>query len=449
MSDTLELLDTLVQKALTLGADAADAVAIDARSKAISVREGKLEDVDASEGQDIGLRVLIGTKQAITSSSNRSPKALTEMLERTIEMARGVPDDPYCGLAPADKLAGPSDLALQDTLELLDTTDLSADTLRDMCLEAEAEARAVKGVTNSNGASASASRWSIALATSHGFRGTYGGSSFSVSASAVAGSGTAMERDYDFSSTRHAADLASPALIGRAAGEKAVKRLGATSFKSGRMPVVFDPRVAGSLVGHFIGAVNGAAIARGSSFLKDMMGEQVFAPSVTILDDPHRVRGLKSRLFDGEGVRTRLTHLAEDGVLKTWMLNSAAARQLGLEVTGHASRSAGSTPGISGSNIYMAAGSLPPSELISDIETGIYVTELIGMGVNGVTGDYSRGAAGFLIEKGEITRPVNEITIAGNLKDMYKAMTPANDLTFKYGLNAPTVRIDAVTIAGN
>ena len=443
-TDTLSILDDLVQSALKSGADAADSVAVDARSRGISWRDGSMEDVESSEAEDIGLRVLIGNKQAMVSTSDRRPSNLAELVSRTVSMAKAVPEDEFCGLAPEEKLhTGPV-----AELDLYDDTDVSADTLKDMARDAEDAARAVAGVTNSDGAGASASSWAISLVTSHGFSGHYRGSSFSASVSAVAGEGTGMERDYEFTSARHFNDLMKTSDVGRIAGERAVKRLKPAKIESGQMPVVFSPRVANSLLGHLSGAITGSSVARGTSFLKDMLGQSVFADGVNIVDDPLRVRGLSSKLFDGEGVSVQKTALVEDGLLTSWLQNSASARQLGMEVTGHASRGTSSAPGISTSNFYMEAGKQTPEELIGDIVDGFYVTELIGMGVNAVTGDYSRGAAGFRIRNGELAESVSEITIASNLKDMFRALVPASDLEFKYGTNAPTTRIDGMMIAG-
>lgn len=443
-TDTLSLLDDLVKSALKAGADAADAVAVDARSRGISWRDGQMEDVEGSEGEDIGLRVLIGKQQAMVSTSDRRGDSLKNLVSRTVSMAKAVPEDEYCGLAPEDRLhTGPF-----AELDLYDPTEVSAATLGDMARDAEDAARSVKGVTNSDGAGAGASSWAISLVTSHGFSGHYKGSSFSASVSAVAGEGTGMERDYEFTSARHFSDLVSCESVGRAAGERAVSRLNPAKIDSGKMTVVFDPRESKSLLGHFSGAISGSSVARGTSFLKDMLGDQIFADNVDIIDDPLRVRGLSSKLFDGEGVRVCKSSLVKDGVLTSWMLNSATARQLGMDVTGHASRGTSSAPGISSSNLYMSAGTLSPADLMADIEDGFYITELIGMGVNAVTGDYSRGAAGFRIRGGELAEPVSEVTIAGNLKDMFRRLVPASDLEFKYGTNAPTVRIDGMMIAG-
>lgn len=444
MSDnTLDILHDLVGAATKQGADGADAVAVDSTSTGVSWLNGALEDVERSENSDIGLRVMIGKHQAIVSSSDRRRDALVGLVTRALDMARAVPEDAYCGLADADRL-------LTDALPelgLYDDTDVSADSLAEYTHEMEDAMFQVDGVTTTAGGGASAGSYALAMVTSHGFAGHFKGSSFSASISAVAGEGTGMERDYDFSSKRFYSDLDDAATIGRTAGENAVKRLNPASVKSGMMPVLFDPRVANSLVGHFLGSINGASIASGTSFLKDQLGEAVFDREINIIDDPLMMRGLGSRPFDGEGVTTTKQKLIDGGVLNNWMLNSAYARQLGLETTGHATRGTSSPPGIGGSNVYMEAGTLSPAELMADIKNGIYITELIGMGVNGVTGDYSRGAAGFLIENGIITRPVNEITIAGNLKDMFTNIVAASDLTFKYGTNAPTVRVDGLTVA--
>ena len=306
----------------------------------------------------------------------------------------------------------------------------------------------MKGVTNSEGGGASFSRSAIALATSTGFYGRYAGTSHGIGVAVLAGEGTGMERDYDHASARHAGDLRNAEEIGRTAGEKAVKRLNPRSMKSQTVPVVFHPDEAAGLLGHFAGAISGIAIARGVSFLKDRMGQAIFRSGLNIIDDPHRPRGLRSKPFDGEGVANQRRALIEDGVLTTWLLDCASARQLGLATTGHAARGTGGPPSPSSTNLYLEAGKLPVKDLIADIKQGFYVTELMGMGVNSVTGDYSRGAAGFWIENGEIAFPVSEVTIAGNLKDMFANLTPASDLEFRHGTNAPTVRIEGMTLAG-
>ncbi len=443
-SDNLNLLGDLIGMARKAGADAADAVAVNSASLSVSCRLGRPEDLERSESRDIGLRVFIGRSQAIVSSSDDSAEARKAMIERAIAMARLTPEDPYCGLAPEDRLA--RDLP---DLDLYDATEPDSETLINLAMRAEEAGRAVKGVTNSEGADASWSRHGIALVTSHGFSAAYRGSSFGLSASMIAGKDTGMERDYDFTSARHFADLCAPEEIGATAGERAVARLNPRKMPSCTAPVVFDRRVSASLLGHFSGAVNGSTVARGTSFLKDAMDHPVFSPAVTIIDDPHRLRGLRSKPFDGEGVANQPLKLVENGVLANWLLDSTSARQLNLQTNGRASRGTGSPPSPAPTNLYMQAGNLPLKALLADIASGFYVTELIGMGVNGVTGDYSRGAAGFWIENGEIAYPVSGMTIAGNLKDMFRQITPADDLEFRYGTNAPTLRIDGMTVAGD
>ena len=437
------LLSDLIAAAKRVGADAADALFVENISASVSYRLGKLEDVERSESADLGLRVFLGNKVAFVSSTDFSREALDQLPERAIAMARLAPEDKYAGLAPADRLAKSI-----PALDLEDPAEPAADVLVKRARTAEAAGMAVKGVTNSEGGGASFSRAAVALATSSGFYGRYAGTSHSTGVSMLAGEGTGMERDYDQASARHAGDLRDAADIGRIAGERAVSRLNPRKVKSQAVPVVFDPRESAGLIGHFAGAISGAGIARGVSFLKDKMGEQIFAPGISIIDDPHRARGQRSKPFDGEGVANQKRALIEKGRLTTWLLDCASARQLDLETTGHAARGTGGPPHPSATNLYMEPGALSPEALIADIEQGFYVTELLGMGVNGVTGDYSRGAAGFWIEKGKIAFPVSEITIAGNLKDMFLHITPARDLVFRYGTNAPTLRIEGMTIAG-
>lgn len=434
----------LVERALKAGADAAEAIVFEGQSLGVSWRLGKLEDVERSEGRDVGLRVFIGSRQAVVSTTDLSERSLGPLVERVVAMARVAPEDPYAGLADPDLLASSwPDLEIDDP-----SSAPTAEALAASAAEAEEAALAVKGVTNSGGAGAQWGRSGMALVTSGGFSGAYSGTSFSVSCSVLAGEGTRMERDYDYSSARHLADLDAPARIGRSAGERAVRRLDPRKVRSQAVPIVYDPRVSAGLVGHFAGAISGAAITRKTSFLQHAMGKPVFAPGIEIVDDPHRKRGLRSKPFDGEGVRNRAMKLIENGTLTTWLLDTASARQLGLRSTGHAARGAGGPPSPSTTNLYMAPGKLSPEALIADIQQGLYVTELIGMGVNGVTGDYSRGASGFWIENGKIGFPVSEITVAGNLKEMFLHMTPANDLVFRYATNAPTIRVEGMTVAG-
>ena len=412
-------------------------------SLSVGERMGEREKLARSEAQDLGLRVFVGKRQAIVSTSDFNQAGIDELADRAVAMARVVPEDPHCGLAD------PADLAKTIVaLDCLDPTEPGEADLTRRVRAAEAAARGVAGVTNSEGAEAGWGRVEVALASSTGFFGTYAQSSFGLSVSVLAGTGTGMERDYDYSSTVYLADLEDAAKLGRSAGERAVKRLNPRKAQTTKVPIVFDPRISASLVGHFLGAINGAGIARGTSFLKDRMGEPVFAAGIDILDDPHRARGLRSKPFDGEGLATRRHKLTEDGVLKTWILDCRSARQLGLKSTGHAARGASSPPSPSATNVHMAAGRISRDDLLKSIDDGFYATELIGSGVNGVTGDYSRGAAGFWIEKGIIAHPVSEITIAGNLKEMFRHLVPADDLAFRYGVNAPTLRVDGMTVAG-
>lgn len=438
-----EILERLIASSRAAGADAADALFVESVSSSVSYRLGKLEDAERAESNDLGLRVFVGQKVAFVSSTDFSRDALAQLPQRAVAMARLAPEDKYAGLAPRDRLASQF-----PALDLEDADEPSADALVVLARDSEGAAMAVPGVTNSEGGGASFSRSGVALATSEGFFGSYAGTSHSIGVAVLAGEGTAMERDYDQASARHKSDLKAAADIGRSAGERAVRRLHPRKVKSQAVPIVYDPRVSGGLIGHFAGAISGASIARGVSFLKDMMGKTVFPPTVTIVDDPHRIRGLRSKPFDGEGVANQRRNLIDHGVLSTWLLDCASARQLGLSTTGHASRGTGGPPSPSATNLYMEAGIVSPDALIADIKAGFYVTELIGMGVNSVTGDYSRGAAGFWIENGAIAYPASEITIAGNLKDMFRNLTAANDLEFRHGTNAPTLRVEGMTVAG-
>jgi PmbA protein len=435
--------ERLVKAALSRGADAADAVAMRSMSLAIEVRDGAVEESERAEGDDLGLRVLVGHRQAVVSTNDTASDGSAALAERAVAMARAAPEDKFAGLADEALLAHDF-----PDLDLIDPVLPSVAQLEAIARAAEAAAFAVKGVTKSGGASASAGVAGMVLVTSHGFRGAYLGSRHGVSMTAIAGEGTGMERDYDYSSTLHAADLESPEKIGRTAGERAVERLNPRKVSTRKVPVVFDRRVAGTLVSHLASAANGAAVARKTSFLRDKMGAKLFADGIRIIDDPLRKRGLRSHPFDGEGVAGRKIALVDDGVLRSWLLDCATARELGLVTTGHAQRSSSSVPSPGPSNLYLEAGTLSPAALIADIKDGFYVTDLIGMGVNMVTGDYSRGASGFWIENGKRAYPVSEVTIAGHLFDVFRALTPANDLEFRYGTNAPTLRLEGLTVAG-
>ena len=439
----LELAEGLLAAARPAGADAADVVAVSGRALSVSCRLGKVEETDRADSDGLGLRVFVGRRQAVVSSNRCDAAEFAELAERAVAMARAAPEDPYCGLADPQRLA--KDWA---GLDILDVREVSADDLAALALASEEAGRAVSGITNSDGASASWSLGGIVLATSDGFRGGYSGSSFSVSCALIAGQGTAMERDYEYETRTHLADLPAADEIGRKAAERTVCRLGARKLASCQVPVVYEPRTASSLVGHFLGAVSGAAIARKTSFLKDKLGGKVFKEGVAIIDDPLRPRGLRSRPFDAEGVAAAPLDLVAGGILQSWLLDAATARELGLATTGHARRGVAGPPAPGPSNCHLAAGAVSPEDLIKSVDRGLYVTELIGFGVNAVTGDYSRGAAGLWIEKGELAFPVSEVTIAGNLNDIYAGLTPADDLSFKRAVNAPTVLIDRMTLAG-
>jgi PmbA protein len=438
-----DLAERLLAAARAAGAEAADAVAVRSVSLSVDVREREVEESQRSEGDDIGLRVLVGHRQAVVSTNDVADGGVKALAERAVAMARAAPEDPFAGLAERDRLAH----EIPD-LDLIDRELATVAQLEELARSAEAAALSVSGVTKSGGASASSGIGGMVLATSHGFRGSYLSSRHGISIEAIAGEGTTMERDYEFSSALHAGDLESAAEVGRAAGERAFARLNPRKVTTRRVPIVFEPRVAGSLVGHLAGAINGSAVARKTSFLRDKRGERLFAPGIRIWDDPLRTRGLRSRPFDAEGVAGAARAMIDDGVLTSWFLDSATARELGLATTGHAQRGVSSSPSPGPTNLYLEAGEQSPDDLIADITDGFYITDLIGMGVNQVTGDYSRGAAGFWIEHGTKTYPVSEVTIAGHLFDIFRTLTPANDLTFRYGTNAPTLRVEGLTVAG-
>ena len=442
-NEAQERAQDLVARARKAGADAADAAYSASASEGIQVRLGKLEDVERSESEHMSLRVFIGRRSASIGSSDLSAQALDELAARAVDMARAAPEDAYAGLAPREMLGkGP-----WPQLDIIDPFEPSPQDLRALAEEAEDAARSVAGVTNSDGASASAGGGVFALATSDGFADGYASTSRSVSASVVAGSDAGKQRDSAWRQTHHSEDLPGAAQIGLLAGERAVARLQPGKMRSGPMPVIFDPRVSGSLIGHLLGAMSGPAITRRSSFLLDRLDEQILGESITVVDNPHLLRGLRSRAFDGEGLATAPRDLVRGGRITGWLLDSASARQLGTVPTGHGARGGGS-PGVSVGNVHLEAGPLSPSELMADIKDGVYVTELIGQGVNSVTGDYSRGASGFRIVDGEIAGPVAEFTVAGNLLAMFRTLTPASDLEWYRAINVPTLRVDGMTIAG-
>ena len=439
-SDLTERAARLVEAARRAGADAADTVCVRGMSLSVEVRLGKIEETRRAEGDDFTLRAFVGKRSATVSANVLADPA--ELAERAVAMAKVAPEDRFAGLADPERLARE-----RPDVDILDPAIPSVAELTEAALAAEDAARAVAGVTNSGGASAGWSLGGMVLATTGGFTGSHLSSHFSLAASAIAGAGTTMERDYETEVRTHRGDLAAPAEIGRKAGERAVRRLGPVKVPTGRATVVYDPRVASGLVGHLAAAVNGAAIARKTSFLRDRLGSQVFAKGVRIFDDPFRPRGLGSRPFDGEGVAPEALDIVGDGVLQTWFLDSATARELGLATNGHAARGGGN-PSPGSTNLALAPGEQTPEALIAEVGEGLYVTEMIGHGANLITGDYSRGATGFAIRGGKLAEPVSEITIAGNLADMFLRLRPASDLVYRFAVNAPTVAVEGMTIAG-
>jgi len=433
-----------VAAALKAGADAAEAVFAERQSLSINVRNGALEEVEREESRDLGLRVFVGKRQATVSGSDISAEGRRKLTERAVAMARLAPEDPYAALAPRDRLArGPT-----PDLDLYDPSEPSPETLEDKAREAEAAARGVAGVTNSDGGSAAWTMSGWRFATSDGFYGPHQASAFSLSASAVAGEGAAMERGGEGRTTRHGADLPAAAQIGAEAGRRAVQRLGARKIASTTAPVIFENRLATSLLGPLIGAISGPAVARGVSFLKNHLGQPLFARGVTITDDPHRPRGLGSSPFDDEGVANHRMALIDDGVLTTWLLNTSSARQLGLETTGHASRGLAGAPGVGTTNVTLEPGSRDLAGLMADAREGLLITSMFGPSLNGNTGDWSVGCSGFWFENGELAYPVTEITVAGNLIDIYGRLVPGADLEIRGSANAPSILVDGLAIAG-
>jgi PmbA protein len=438
-----DLLGDLLQRARKAGADAADAMLVESGALAVTRRLGKLEKVERAESHDLGLRVFVGRRQAVVSTGELDGAALDRLVEQAVTIAKAVPEDKYAGLAEPSQIA-----TTLPELDLDDGVEPDADALAELAGAAEEAALAHPKITNSEGAEADWSRSRTTLAATNGFVGSIARSSHGLSAAVIAGANGAMERDYEFATVIHAVDLPDPATLGRQAAERAARRLNPRKVRSQAVPVVFEPRVAGSIIRHLVSAISGPAVARGTTFLKDSMGERVFAAGISIVEDPLRAGGLRSRAFDVEGIAAQPRRLIDRGVLTTWLLDCASARQLGLQPTGHAVRGVSSAPSPAPANVHVEPGSISPQDLIRDIPAGFYVTEMMGMGINYVTGDYSRGAAGFWIENGEIASPVSEVTIAGTLQSMFQALTAASDLSFRYGIDAPTLRIEGMTVAG-
>lgn len=437
----------LLDAARRAGAEAADAIAVAGDSLSIEVRAGALEQAERAEGVDIGLRVLVGRRQACVSASDVRPDTIAAMAERAVAMAREAPEDPWCGLAEPEQLARDWDLAaldLADPAPPPTPADLEAVARR-----AEAAALAVPGVSKMDAAGAGWQSSAIHLAATNGFSGGYARTSQVIQAVAICGEGLGMERDYAFESRAHGADLPSPEEIGRRAGERAAARAGAGKPPTGAFPVLFDERVASSLIGHLVQAINGASIARGASWLKDALGERVLPAGLDLIEDPLRPRIGGSRPFDGEGLPVARRAVVADGVLQGWTLDLATGRQLGLGSTGNASRGTGAPPSPSAGNLALTQGEASREELIARMGTGLIVTGLIGASINPTTGDYSRGASGFWVEKGEIVRPINECTIAGNLRPMLAGVIPGNDGRPHLGRVVPSLLVEGLVIAGD
>lgn len=439
-----DLLHDLVKAALKAGADAAEAVTSERQSLSVGVRNGRLEDVEREEARDLGLRVFVGRRQASVSASDLSDATRARLVERAVAMARLAPEDPYAGLAPADRLAR----GRFADLDLYDPAERSAEALEQASAEAEAAALAVPGVAKSEGGHAgwSASQWR--LVTSGGFDGTYRGTAFSLGVGVIAEKDGAMERGGESRTTRWLSDLPGAQAIGDYAGRRAAARVGPRKIASTTAPVIFENRVATQVLSPAVGAIAGPSIARGTSFLKDRMGQRVFAPGVDLIDDPFRPRGLGSTPFDDEGVAVEKRALFEDGVLTTWLLNAASAAQLGLASTGHASRGLAGPPGVSTHNLHLAPGERTLEQLMADAGSGLLVTSMFGPSLNGNTGDWSAGVSGFWFENGAIVYPVSEVTVAGKLTDLYARIQRGSDLEFRGAFNTPSLMFDAVAIAG-
>ncbi|RYH04021.1 TldD/PmbA family protein [Salipiger sp. IMCC34102] len=447
MTDLADLTHALLDAARAAGADDADVLAVDGTSVEIGVRAGQLEKAERAEGVDIGLRVLLGRKQATVASSDTRPDALAQMAARAVAMAREAPEDPHCGLADPSQLATDTDMT---RLDLVDTgPEPDPAQLQDMALEAEAAALAVEGIAQVSEAGAGYSHRRLHLSQSNGFSAGYARSDIGLSCVAIAGSGTGMERDYDYDSRVFRSDLRSPQDIGRTAALRTVERLGARRPKTGKYPVLFDERIASSLIGHLVQAINGQAIARGASFLRGAMGERILPAGLSLTEDPHRRRTSASKLFDAEGLPTAPREIVSDGILTSWTLDLATGRKLGMPSTANAARGTSAAPRPALTNLALTQGAATRAELMAQMGTGLLVTSMIGSTINPNTGDYSRGASGFWVENGEIAHPVNEITIAGNLREMWAGMIPANDARLHLSRVVPSLLVEGMTLAGD
>lgn len=445
MTDTplLSHAEQALALARAAGATAADAICVQSRDLSAGIRAGQPETIESAESTGIGLRVFVGEASASLSTSDFNRDALRQLAENAVAIARAAPADPFAALAPRERLA----TSIPD-LDLADRAMPTMAELQQQARDCEEAGRRMPGITNSEGADASASHYAIALATSHGFAGSYAGTRHSLSLSLIAGAGDTMQRDYDYATTTHRDALPEAATLGRLAAERTLARLNPRKLPSQRATVYFEPRVGRSLLGAFASAISGQSIARGTSFLKGDLGKEIFSPAITITDDPLRPRGLGSRPFDGEGVAGERRDFIAHGVLTSWLLDTRSAAQLGLATTGHASRGLSGAPHPATTNLFIQPGTHTPEQLFAQLGDGFYVTETIGHGVNLITGDYSVGASGFWLTGGVRAYPVSEVTIAGNLREMFRAMIPANDLQFRYASNAPTLAVPGMTIAG-
>ncbi|MBD3665657.1 TldD/PmbA family protein [Sulfitobacter aestuariivivens] len=441
-----ELTQSLLHAARKAGADSADALAVEETALTADVRGGALEQAERAEGIDIGLRAFVGRRFANVSASDTSSRTIEEMAARAVAMAREAPEDPYAGLADADQIARNWDV---NALQMHDPSEEpSPATLQKDATQAEAAALAVKGVTQVQSASASYGSQQIWMAASNGFEGGYRRTNSGHSCVAIAGEGLGMERDYDGDSRIFRSDLRGPADIGTSAGHRALARLNPRKPPTGSFPVLFDERISASLIGHLLSAINGAAIARGASWLRDAMGEMVLPAGLDLEEDPHRVRTTGSLPFDGEGLPTARRALVKDGVLKGWTLDLANARKLGLSSTANAARGTSAAPTPTNWNVSLTQGSASRDDLIRDMGTGLLVTSMIGSTINPNTGDYSRGAAGLWVENGEVTHAINECTIAGNLREMLASIVPANDARVHLSRVVPSLLVPGMTLAG-
>ena len=446
MTDLANLTDALLSAAKKAGAESADAIATHGTSVTINVLNGALEQAERAEGTDIGLRVLIGKRQACVSASDTSPDTIATMAERAVAMARLSPEDPHIGLADPSEITHTWDIAALDLAE--DAPEPDAAHFQNAALEAEAAALSHKGITQADSVTAGYSNSAIHLAATNGFSGGYARTSHGLSCVTITGTGTDMERDYFGDSRSHAADMMSPEEIGHIAAQRTLERAGATKPPTGSYPVLYDERISSGLIGHLLQASNGASIARGSSWLRDRLGEQILPRGITLTEDPHRPRIRGSKPFDAEGLATHPRNIVENGTLMGWTLDLATARKLGMKSTASAARGTGGPPNPSVGNVTMTQGDKSRDDLIADMGTGLLVTSLIGSTINPTTGDYSRGASGFWIENGEITYPVTECTIAGNLHEMLASLIPANDARTHLSRVVPSLLVESLTIAG-